>query len=268
MTPAAPFTSAVSMRRLQDKVAIITGGAGEIGMTCARLFIDHGAKVILCGRNEVSLQEAKETLASESDNVAIFAGDVSREDDNRSLVAFALQRFGRLDVFFANAGIEGVFAPISDYPLEVFQQTLAVNAVGPFLGIKHALPAMAKTGGGSIIVCSSVAGMQGGAGICGYNTSKHAVTGLVRSAARDGASFNVRVNSVNPGPLDSKMMSTLECGGSPLAPEKARALMLRTVPMARYGTLSEVAQMVLFLASDESSYCTGAVFAVDGGKSS
>ena len=254
------------MQRLQDKVAIITGGAGEVGMACARLFIDHGAKLVLCGRNPASLQDARDAL--DSDNVAIFAGDVTREDDNRDLVAFALQRFERLDVFFANAGIEGVVAPINDYPLEVFQQTLAINVIGPFLGIKHALPAMAQSGGGSIIVCSSVAGMQGGAGICGYNTSKHAVTGLVRSAAYDAAPFKVRVNSVNPGPLDSKMMSALERGGSPLPPEKARAQMLRKVPLARYGSLSEAAQMVLFLASDDSSYCTGALFAVDGGMSS
>lgn len=254
------------MQRLKDKVAVITGGAGEIGMACARVFLDHGARVVLFGRNQVSLQDAQNTLAS--DNLAVLAGDVTREEDNRALVAFALKRFERLDIFFANAGIEGVFAPISDYPLEVFQQTLAVNVVGPFLGIKHALPAMAKTGGGSIIVCSSAAGMQGGAGICGYNTSKHAVSGLVRSAARDAAPFKVRVNSVNPGPLESKMMSALERGGSPLAPEKARALMLRKVPMARYGSLSEVAQMVLFLASDESSFCTGALFPVDGGTSS
>ena len=254
------------MPRLQDKVAIITGGAGEIGLACARLFVEEGAKVVLCGRNQASLQEAQTALAH--DNVAIFAGDVTREDDNRALIAFALERFERLDVFFANAGIEGVFAPISAYPLDVFQQTLAVNVVGPFLGIKHALPAMARSGGGSIIVCSSAAGMQGGAGICGYNTSKHAVSGLVRSAARDAAPFKVRVNSVNPGPLDSKMMSALERGGSPQAPDKARALMLRKVPMARYGTLTEVAQMVLFLASDESSYCTGALFPVDGGTSS
>lgn len=266
MTPATASTTAASMQRLQDKVAIITGGAGEVGMACARLFVDHGAKLVLCGRNQASLQDAKKAL--DSDNIAIFAGDVTREDDNRALVAFALQRFERLDVFFANAGIEGVVAPITDYPLEVFQQTLAVNVVGPFLGIKHALPAMAQNGGGSIIVCSSVAGTQGGAGICGYNTSKHAVTGLVRSAARDAAPLKVRVNSVNPGPLESKMMSSLERGGSPQAPEKARALMLRTVPMARYGNLAEVAQMVLFLASEESSYCTGALFAVDGGKSS
>ena len=254
------------MQRLQDKVAIITGGAGEIGLACAQLFIQHGAKVVLCGRNQASLEEARKALANDT-MVAIFAGDVTREEDNQALVAFALQRFDRLDIFFANAGIEGVFAPITDYPLEVFQQTLAVNVVGPFLGIKHALPAMARNGGGSIIVCSSAAGMQGGAGICGYNTSKHAVTGLVRSAARDAAQYKVRVNSVNPGPLDSKMMSALERGGSPQAPEKARALMLRKVPMARYGSLSEVAQMVLFLASDESSYCTGALFVVDGGTS-
>lgn len=252
--------------RLRGKVAIITGGAGEIGLECARLFLEHGAKVVLFGRNQASLDTAQASLAS--DAVAIFAGDVTREEDNRALVTFTLERFQRLDIFFANAGIEGVFAPISDYPLEVFQQTLAVNVVGPFLGIKHALPAMAATGGGSIIVCSSAAGMQGGAGICGYNTSKHAVSGLVRSAARDAAPLKVRINSVNPGPLDSKMMSALERGGSPQAPEKARALMLRKVPMARYGTFSEVANMVLFLASDESSYCTGALFPVDGGTSS
>ncbi len=262
-TAALPIRSA---QRLQDKVAIITGGAGEIGLECARLFIDHGAKVVLFGRNQESLHAAQQSLASA--NATIFAGDVTREEDNRALVAFTLHRFQRLDIFFANAGIEGVFAPITDYPLEVFQNTLAINVVGPFLGIKHALPAMAKTGGGSIIVCSSAAGMQGGAGICGYNTSKHAVSGLVRSAARDAAPFKVRVNSVNPGPLDSKMIAALERGGSPQAPEKARALMLRKVPMARYGTLSEVANMVLFLASDESSYCTGALFPVDGGTSS
>ncbi len=253
-------------RRLQDKVAIITGGAGEVGMACARAFVAHGARLVLCGRSQASLDTAQQELAS--DAVATFAADVTREEDNRALVAFTVQRFGRLDILFANAGSEGVVAPIGEYPLEVFQQTLAINVVGPFLGIKHALPALARTGGGSIIVCSSVTGLQGGAGICGYSTSKHAVTGLVRSAAHDAARFKVRVNSVNPGPLESRMMTALERGSAPNAPEKARAHMLRTIPLARYGTPAEVAAMVLFLASDESAYCTGAVFPVDGGASS
>ena len=255
------------MQRLTDKVAIITGGAGEVGMATARAFLAHGARVVLCGRSQASLQAAQQALDN-AERVAVFAGDVTREDDNRALVAFALERFGRLDVFFANAGIEGVFAAISDYPLEVFQQALAINVVGPFLGIKHALPAMAARGGGSIIVCSSIAGLQGGAGMCGYNASKHAVTGLVRSAARDAAPHKVRVNSINPGPLESRMMAALERGGSPKAPEKARAQMLRQVPLGRYSTLEEVADMLLFLASDESRFCTGALFPLDGGMSS
>lgn len=250
--------------RLEGKVAIITGGAGEVGVATARRFVEEGARVVLSGRTEASLAAAAAAIGV--DAVSWFVADASDEDGNRALVQAALDRHGRLDIFFANAGTEGPMTPIHKFALEDFQRVLTVNVIGPFLGIKHALPVIAAGGGGSIVVCGSIAGLKGEANMSAYNTSKHAVTGLVRAAAKEGAAKKVRVNSLNPGPLATRMMAAIETGQARGGDGQVfRDAVLRTIPLGRYGRVDEVAAAALFLASDESSYITGAVLPVEGG---
>jgi NAD(P)-dependent dehydrogenase (short-subunit alcohol dehydrogenase family) len=180
-------------------------------------------------------------------------------------VAAAKKAMGRIDVFFNNAGIEGVVAPITEFKLADFEKVIAVNVVGVFLGLKHVIPVMLESGGGSIINMSSVAGLTGTPGISAYNASKHAVIGITRSAAVEWASKGIRINSVNPGPIASRMMESLEEGFQPGKAAAMRAQFSTMIPIGRYGTPEEVATMVAYLASDDARYLTGAVFPIDGG---
>jgi NAD(P)-dependent dehydrogenase (short-subunit alcohol dehydrogenase family) len=250
------------MGMLHDKVAIVTGASGGIGRATAALFVREGAAVMMVDRDEPQLRSAAEEIGGE---VAITAADVSDLAQTRMYVARALERFGRIDVLFANAGIEGRVAPITEYPLEEFDRVLAVNVRGPFLGIREVAPHMAKRGGGSIVVTSSVAGVIGSRGLCAYVASKHATIGLVKTAACELASMGIRVNTVNPGPIENRMMRSIEDQAAPGHGDDVKKGFLGMVPMARYGTNEEIASLVLFLASDRSSYCTGAVFLADGG---
>jgi NAD(P)-dependent dehydrogenase (short-subunit alcohol dehydrogenase family) len=184
------------------------------------------------------------------------------------LVDTATRLFGGSDIFLANAGFEGASSEIPDYPLDVFDEVMAVNVRGVFLGLKFAIPALRKRGGGSIVITSSIGGIKTrGTGNSAYIASRHAEIGLLRSAAMECAPHNIRVNSVLPGPTDTRMIRSIEENRSPGAPEKARAAILAGLPMKRYGTAEEVAQLILFLASDEASICTGGVYLADGGLS-
>lgn len=251
------------MSKLAGKCAVITGGAGGIGVATAKLFLDQGASVVLVDREE----EALERAAAELDpaRVACVAADVSNPEDVERYVNTAVERFGRIDVLFANAGIEGGVAPITDYPLEMFDRVLAVNVRGPFLAIRKVAPIMAKGGGGSIIITSSVAGRIGSAGLSAYVTSKHAVIGLMRTAAVELAKSKIRVNTLNPGPIENRMMRSIEEQASPGHGADVKQGFTALVPLGRYGTNEEMANLALFLASDDSAYCTGAVFMADGG---
>lgn len=251
------------MKRLENKVAIITGGAGEIGFATAKKFIEEGAKVMLVDLDEKNLKERVKELNSE--HAKFIVADVTKEKAVEKYVSTTMDAWGKINIFFNNAGIEGKVAPIKDYKLEDFQKVLSVNVEGVFLGMKYVMPAMAKSGGGSIIITSSVAGLQGTPGVIAYVTSKHAVVGIMRNAALEGAEHKIRVNSVHPGVIDSRMMDSLEKGFSPDDPKAAHAGFEQQVPMKRYGTEQEVANLVTFLASDESSYTTGSQYVADGG---
>jgi NAD(P)-dependent dehydrogenase (short-subunit alcohol dehydrogenase family) len=254
------------MARLEGKVALITGAGSGIGLAAAELFAREGAKLVLAGRNEQALRAAVNRIGA--DRASAVVADVARPEDNERMVKASVERFGGLDVFLANAGVEGATATIEDYPVEAFDELMAINVRGVFLGLKYAIPALRKRGGGSIIVTSSIGGIKGrGQGNSGYIASKHAEIGLMRSAALEGAVHGIRVNAVLPGPIETRMMRSLEESRSPGAPEKARATLLANVPLKRYGTPAEVAQVMLFLASDDASLCTGAVYSADGGLS-
>src|SRR5262245_3919719 len=169
------------MSRLKGKVAIITGGAGGIGCAAGRSFCAEGANVLLVDRSEAALKGAVKDMGS--NRVSYCVGDVTRPDDNDEFVRVATERYGGVDTFVANAGIEGIVKPITDYDVETFDEVISVNVRGVWLGLKFAIPALKKRGGGSIIITSSVAGVSGAPGISAYVTSKHAVIGMMRSAA-------------------------------------------------------------------------------------
>lgn len=254
------------MGRLSNKVVVLTGAGSGIGLAVVKLFVQEGAKLMLAGRNEAALVSAVK-MAGEG-NAAYIVADVSKLEDNERLIKAAEERFASIDVFIANAGVEGATATIVDYPVEAFDQVMAVNVRGVFLGLKYAIPALKKRVGGSIIITSSIGGVKArGQGNSGYITSKHAEIGLMRTAALECAPFNIRVNCVLPGPTETRMIRNIEEGRSPGAPEKAREAILAGLPLKRYGTAEEIANLMLFLASDESSICTGGVYLADGGLS-
>ena len=251
------------MDRLKDKVAVITGGAGGIGRAAGALFAEEGANVLLVDLNESALKEAVAAIGS--NRVSYFVADVTRAADNRAMVECATERYGGVDVFLANAGIEGDVKPIVEYDEDRFEQVLNVNVKGVFLGMKSVIPAMQARGGGSIVVTSSVAGVKGSPGVSAYVTSKHAVIGLMRTAALECASLNIRVNTVNPSPVETEMMRRLEEGFMPGSADAAKTSLAGSIPMNRYGTPEEIAKVMLFLASDDSAWVTGAVCMADGG---
>jgi NAD(P)-dependent dehydrogenase (short-subunit alcohol dehydrogenase family) len=247
------------------KSVILTGGAGDIAKVVAAKLVAAGARVLLVDLDESNLQQTVATLAS--DNVSCCVADVTSEEDTQRYVATAVERYGGVDVLLANAGIEGTVCPVSEYDKAMFEKVMAVNVTGPFLGIKHVFPIMAANGGGSIVITSSIAGLTGAPNISAYGTSKHAVIGLMRSCAKEGGALNIRVNTVNPAPVEGRMISSLEAGFLPDAPEVAKEGMTSSVPLGRYAVPEDVANLMLFLASEESSYLTGGIYSVDGGMS-
>ena len=249
--------------RLKNKVAIITGGAGGIGLETAKLFLNEGAKgVLLVDLDEEMLKDAAKGL--DSDNVAFFSADVSKSDEVKAYTEKAIEEFGQIDVLFLNAGIEGVVKPLTEYPEEMFDKVLDVNVKGVWLGMKHAFPHMKDTGG-SVIITSSVAGLQGTPNVMAYVTSKHATIGAMKVGALEGAEHNIRVNSIHPSPVDNRMMRSLEEGFAPGGAEEAKKGFEQMIPLGRYGKNKEIANLALFLASDESEFITGSTYAIDGG---
>lgn len=252
--------------RLKGKTAVITGGAGGIGLETAKMFLEEGASgILLVDLNEDNLKEAAKQL--DSDSVYFFAADVSNNEDVKSYTEKAIQVLGKIDILFLNAGIEGVVKPLTDYPEDVYDKVLAVNVKGVWLGLKHAFPHMKKDGGGSVIITSSVAGLQGTPQVMAYVTSKHAVIGSMRVAALEGAEYKIRVNTIHPSPVDNRMMRSLEEGFAPGGAEEAKKGFEQTIPLGRYASNDEISSLALFLASDESKFITGSIYAIDGGMS-
>ena len=251
--------------RLEDKVAIITGGAGGIGTAAAARFLKEGAYVLLVDLDEDALAETCTRLGS--NRVSYLVGDVTQGPDNQAMVDTATERYGGVDVFLANAGIEGDVASLLDYSEQRFDELMAINVKGPFLGLRAAIPAMRVRGGGSVIISSSIAGLTGAPRLAPYATSKHAVIGLMRSAAKEFAPEGIRVNTVNPSPVNTRMIRSIEQGLSPDEPEQAVQVLTAGIPMQRYAEPRDIANIMLFLASDESAFITGSVYMADGGSS-
>lgn len=249
------------MERLKNKVAVITGGAGGIGLATAKLFLKEGAKVVLVDYNKEALQKG---IAEVKDsNLSFCVADVSNAQDTQKYVKQTLQVHGKIDIFFNNAGIEGVSKPIAEYPDDVFDKVIAINLKGVWLGCKHVIPQMVD--GGSVMITSSVAGLMGFTGLGPYVASKHAVIGIMRTAAQEFADRKIRVNTIHPGPVDNDMMRRIEADISPEDPDKALKGFEALVPFGRYATSMEIADTALFLASDDSKFITGCTHVVDGG---
>lgn len=251
-------------KRLSGKTAIVTGATGGIGEATARRFLAEGANVMLVGRSEEKLRAAIDLLGSNG-NAAHSVAEAADEDAFAAAVAATVDTFGGVDILIANAGTEGNFAPIESIDVAEFENVLRTNVIGVWLSMKHCVEPMKRRGAGSMIALSSIAGRIGSPTMAPYISSKHAVYGLVKSAALELAAFNVRVNAIGPGPIDNRMMRSLESQFSPGDPSAGHDFVLSKVPMARYGTNEEVASLALFLAGDESTYCTGGIHMIDGG---
>jgi NAD(P)-dependent dehydrogenase (short-subunit alcohol dehydrogenase family) len=249
--------------RLDGRVAVVTGAAGVIGTATIKLLAARGARIVAVDRDGKQLQAAIKDLPAEA--LAVTA-DVTQEDEVAGYVRAAIDKFGAIDVFYNNAGIEGDIAPMVRYSLDTFRRVLDVNVVGVFLGLKHVLPVMLKQNRGSIINTASIAGLIGSPEIPAYTASKHAVIGLTKSAAIDCTDTGVRVNCVCPGLIDSRMLSAIIAGRNPGSAPVPNDKIVERIPARRLGLASEVASVVAFLASDEASYVSGSAYTVDGGR--
>jgi len=251
--------------RLDGRVAVVTGAAGVIGAATIRLLAERGARIVAVDRKAAELKTAISDLPASAQALAVTA-DVTQEDEVAEYVRAAVDRFGAIDAFYNNAGIEGDIKPITEYSLESFRRVLDVNVVGVFLGMKHVLPVMLKQNKGSIINTASIAGLVGSPLIAVYSASKHAVIGLTKSAAWECTGTGVRVNCVCPGLIDSRMLSNIIQGRNPGNAPTPNDKLVERIPARRLGQASEVASIVAFLASDEASYVSGSHYTVDGGR--
>jgi NAD(P)-dependent dehydrogenase (short-subunit alcohol dehydrogenase family) len=248
------------MNELSNKVAVVTGGSSGIGRAAVELFAEEGAVVVIADIIDSDGQSVADGLAKQGLTATFIHADVSKEADVQAMFTFALSQYGRLDVLFNNAGIEGDQAMTVDSSIENWDKVLGINLRSVFLGLKYGIEAMLRNGGGAIINNASVAGLVGFPGIPAYCASKGGVVQLTRTAALEYASQGVRVNCLCPGVIDTPMVDRFTHGDA--AAEKQMTAM---EPLGRMGSAREVAQLALFLASDRSSFLTGAVIPVDGG---
>jgi len=245
------------MGKLDQKVALITGAGSGIGRASALLFAREGARVVAADLNRAGAETTAREIGEAGGSALAIEVDVSRADSVRAMMDATGERFGRLDVLFNNAGIGGPLAVFADYSEADFERVVAVNLKGVFLGMKFGIPALLRSGGGSVINTASVAGLIGTRGYAGYSASKGGVIQLTKVAALEYAKQNVRVNCICPGGVDTPILA--------MVPAAFRPAIARTNPMERLAQPEEIAHMALFLASDESSFATGGVFVVDGG---
>ena len=246
---------------MSNKVVLITGALTGIGRATALAFAREGAHVVISGRHDDAGQALAGELNALSGSAEYIRADVRHDDDVRSLVDRTVARFGRLDVAVNNAGTEGKPGPVTEQTAESYAATFDTNVLGTVLSLKHEMRVMQAQGHGSIIHLSSTMGHKGAPGASIYTASKHAVEGLTKAAALEGAAFGVRVNAVAPGPVETEMLNRFTGNAD------RKAGLVAGVPLKRAGAPEEIAKAIVFLASDNASFVTGQIVSVDGGKS-
>jgi NAD(P)-dependent dehydrogenase (short-subunit alcohol dehydrogenase family) len=252
-------------RRFEGKVAVVTGAAGGIGRAACVRFASEGAGVVAVDLQGSDLDGVLGAIHDVGGEAIIVPADVTKSEQVRGYVDAAVARFGRIDAFFNNAGIEGWVGSSTEYPEDIFDKVLDVNVKGVWLGMKYIVPEMRKVGGGAIVNTASVAGLGGTPTIIAYGASKHAVIGLTKSAALEFGHDKIRVNAVCPSPIETRMMRSLERGINPDAPEAVHDAMAANIPLGRYGEPEEVAALTAFLCSDDAKFISGGVYTIDGG---
>ncbi|OMF21940.1 short-chain dehydrogenase [Paenibacillus sp. FSL H8-0548] len=246
------------MGRLDNKVAIVTGAAGGMGKADALLFAKEGAKVVITDLQEEKLQEVVREIEDMGGEALGIKHNVESEEDWVQVVEQTISKFGQINILVNNAGISDP-TPFMDQTVERWEKTMSINVTSIFLGQKYVIPHMITAGGGSIINISSIAGLTGGSGAGPYTASKGAVRMLTKATAVDFAKHNIRANSIHPGYIETPMTVDL------MKDEKMKQWFLAQTPLPRLGKAEDIANGVLFLASDESSYITGIELPIDGG---
>lgn len=249
----------------EGKVIIVTGAAGGIGKEVVRKLANAQAKVALVDLNEDAIKSVQTELGLTEENSLAVKADVSNEESVKNYVDQTITKFGRIDGFVNNAGVEGPAKPLEEITEKDFDFVYGINVKGILFGLKYVLPIMKEQKTGSIVNTSSVAGLIGSPNMLLYNSSKHAVMGINKVAALEAATYNVRVNTVNPGVINTQMMRNIESKVAPGAAQAAQAAYNEAVPMKRYGEPEEVANVIAFLLSDEASYVSSSSYTVDGG---
>ena len=250
--------------RLKNKTAIVTGATGGIGAATSKRYLEEGANLVMVGRSEEKLINLMKSLDNPSNAITCVA-DSKDESAINKCINTTYEKFGSVDIVMANAGTEGIVKPLTDFTVEEFNDVIDVNVVGVWLYMKYAFPIMQKQKSGSFIAVASTAGLVGFNGLCPYIASKHAVCGMVKTACLENGPMNVRVNALAPGPVDNRMMDSIGEQLNPDDPSSVVDIVNGMVATNRYSTNEEIANLALFLGSDESSNCSGSVYVCDGG---
>jgi NAD(P)-dependent dehydrogenase (short-subunit alcohol dehydrogenase family) len=250
----------------QGKVALITGAGNGLGRATALGFATRGANVIVVDNDHAAGEATTGIIRQQGGEAHFVQADVTKSAEVQNYVKIALDRYGAIDCFYNNAGIEGAVAPTHQYDEDMFDRVMAVNVKGVFLGLRHVLPVMIRQGRGSVVNTASVAGLVGSPGMPAYVASKHAVIGLTKAAAGEVGRNGIRVNAICPGPIDTRMIHALEAMLNPDDPASVGVRYQNNIPIGRYGTAEEVANLVLFLSSDLAANITGAQYVIDGGR--